>query len=75
MKYKRRNYNFTKLTIRIDEEELNKLKEISYNRGYSVNNQINFLIRDFLHQNRSFFDNNICQNMTESDTKGASSAS
>lgn len=61
MKYKNRNYEFVKLTIRIDKEELEKLKEISYNRGISANNQINFLIRDFLHQNRSFFDNDNCQ--------------
>lgn len=61
MKYKNRNYEFVKLTIRIDKEELEKLKLISYNRGISANNQINFLIRDFLHQNRSFFDNDSCQ--------------
>ena len=61
MKYKNRNYEFVKLTIRIDASELEKLKKIAYNRGISANNQINFLIRDFLHQNRNYFDNESCQ--------------
>lgn len=58
MKYTKHNKKeFVKLTIRIDQEELDKFKEVCQIYGLSANNQINILIRQFLHEKKYLFEN------------------
>lgn len=56
MKYKNREKEFTKLTIRVDNEDLFKFKKLCSVFGISANNQINILIRQTIYQNRNIFD-------------------
>lgn len=56
MKYKSRSEEFTKLTIRVNNDELFKFKKLCKISGISANNQINILIRQLIYQNRSIFD-------------------
>lgn len=55
-KYKNREKEFTKLTIRVDNEDLFKFKKLCSIFGISANNQINILIRQTIYQNRNIFD-------------------
>lgn len=55
-KYKSRSEDFTKLTIRVNNEELFKFKKLCQVFGISANNQINILIRQTIYQNRNLFD-------------------
>ena len=55
-KYKNREKDFTKLTIRVDNEDLFKFKKLCSIFGISANNQINILIRQTIYQNRNIFD-------------------
>ena len=57
MYYKNKN-NFVKLTIRIDEEELNKFKELCSISKLSANNQINILIREYIHNKKYLLEEN-----------------
>lgn len=57
MYYKNKN-NFVKLTIRIDEEELNKFKELCNISKLSANNQINILIREYIHNKKYLLEEN-----------------
>ena len=61
MKYSNRKKEFIKLTIRVETEELSNFKKVCEIMGLSANNQINILIRQFLYENKRFFDNNNCQ--------------
>lgn len=54
-KYKNREKEFTKLTIRVDNEDLFKFKKLCSIFGISANNQINILIRQTIYQNRNIF--------------------
>lgn len=56
MKYKNREKEFTKLTIRVDNDDLFKFKKLCSVFGISANNQINILIRQTIYQNRNIFD-------------------
>lgn len=56
-KYKAKSDNFTKLTIRVNNEDLFKFKKLCQVFGISANNQINILIRQTIYQNRNIFDN------------------
>ena len=56
MKYKNREKEFTKLTIRVDNDDLFKFKKLCAISGLSANNQINILIRQTIYQNRNIFD-------------------
>lgn len=56
MKYKNRSDDFTKLTIRVNNEDLFKFKKLCKIFGISANNQINILIRQTIYQNRNIFD-------------------
>ena len=55
-KYKNREKEFTKLTIRVDNDDLFKFKKLCSIFGISANNQINILIRQTIYQNRNIFD-------------------
>lgn len=55
MKYKNREKEFTKLTIRVDNDDLFKFKKLCSVFGISANNQINILIRQAIYQNRNIF--------------------
>ena len=55
-KYKSRAEEFTKLTIRVNNDDLFKFKKLCNISGISANNQINILIRQTIYQNRSIFD-------------------
>lgn len=57
MYYKNKN-NFVKLTIRVDEEELNKFKELCSISKLSANNQINILIREYIHNKKYLLEEN-----------------
>lgn len=52
MKYGKRSKEFVKFTIRIDNDDLQKFKNICEIRGLSGNNQITILIREFNFKNR-----------------------
>ena len=56
MAYFNLSNDYTKLTIRVNNDDLFKFKKICSVSGISANNQINILIRQYLHQNRTFFD-------------------
>lgn len=56
MKYKNREKEFTKLTIRVDNDDLFKFKKLCSVFGISANNQINILIRQTIYKNRNIFD-------------------
>lgn len=55
-KYKSRSEDFTKLTIRVNNDDLFKFKKLCQIFGISANNQINIFIRSAIYQNRSLFD-------------------
>lgn len=55
-KYKSRSDDFTKLTIRVNNNDLFKFKKLCSISGISCNNQINIFIRQALYQNRNIFD-------------------
>lgn len=59
--YAKHKKEFVKLTIRCDTDDLDRFKHICKIMGLSANNQINILIRQFLYENKRFFDNNNCQ--------------
>lgn len=56
MKYKPRCNDFTKLTIRVNNDDLFKFKKLCSIFGISANNQINMFIRQAIFQNRHLFD-------------------
>lgn len=57
MYYKNKN-NFVKLTIRVDEDELNKFKKLCSISKLSANNQINILIREYIHNKKYLLEEN-----------------
>lgn len=56
-KYKSRSDDFTKLTIRVNNDDLFKFKKLCQIFGISANNQINMFIRSAIYQNRNLFEN------------------
>lgn len=58
MKYSKLDKEFIKLTIRIDKQELDKFKKLCEISGLSANNQINILIREFIHNKKYLLENN-----------------
>ena len=54
--YKARADEFTKLTIRVNNDDLFKFKKLCSIGGISANNQINILIRQEIYKNRQIFD-------------------
>lgn len=56
-KYKSRSNNYTKLTIRVNNDDLIKFKKLCQIFGISANNQINMFIRSAIYQNRNLFEN------------------
>ena len=49
---KHKNKDFIKLTIRCDSDELHNFKKICEISGLSANNQINILMRQYIHNNK-----------------------
>lgn len=67
--YKDRNEDLVKLTIRLDRSYYDKFKKLCSIGGVSVNNHINFLIRQNIYANRSIFDDSTFFDGFQSDTK------